>query len=191
MLRARQPHFSPYLAQIGPGSPRQGRVPGTSEVRRKNSPGPLKSSNRATQSRDFLAAGTGNKLKHPTLAIGACGNFLCFGRWTRGDHEDRFQILQPAGDRLLPGQPAVQPRRHPSVLARRQPRYCLQPRRVCMHRNSALGMVGCGMWDACANPRPATSRTPSPSPTERTSRGSASPRRATSCCPSTRMARPC
>ncbi len=64
------------------------------------------------------------------LRIPAASQHWRIRQWTTADHEDGFQVLQLTGDRVLPGQPALQPRRHPPVLARWQQGHCLQSRRV-------------------------------------------------------------
>jgi hypothetical protein len=133
--------LSPVLTRMGGGQGSLCQAPGldgsgwASGLRRKNSPAPLKSSQRV---REFLAASTGDIPLGDWLSAARLITWLTswVGKWTSGDHEDRLQILQPAWNSLLPGQPAVQPRRHPFVLARRQQGHCLQPRRVCVSLRS-------------------------------------------------------
>lgn len=101
---------------------RQARhLPSTSELWRKNSPAPLKSSQRDSR---IFGGGTGDK---PTWRLNVVAGTR---RWARGDHEDGFQVLQFTGNGVLPGQSPVQPRRDPFVLARRKQSLCVQSCRV-------------------------------------------------------------
>ena len=143
----------PKQPRSGPRQDRQKRAmpgPGTVGMQEKRSAGPPPgsptkkfTSHPSQGAQDFLAASSGGILLdclysvsivhtwREHLGIPAASEHWRTGQWTTADHEDGFQVLQLAGDRVLPGQPALQPRRHPPVLARRQQGHRLQSRRVC------------------------------------------------------------
>ena len=182
--------FPRTLPEAAKGPPAKTMAPGTSEAGRKNSPAPLKSSHGASRIPRFFGGGHWQYAEPSHLGDWSSAATSCvLGDGPEATMKTDFKFSNLLGTVYCQG----------NLLFSPDGTHLFSP---VGNRVTVFNLVeyactqtepdpGWGWRDACANPGPATSRTPSPSHTERTSRGSASPRRATSCCPSTRMARPC